>query len=281
LTSLEHDVATETRLLGPGKSALRRRVVEDLVPAGIAFVLVVALWESAIRIFQVEAFVLPAPSVIVRRFFETSAVIWPAGARTLVEAVVGLIGGSIVAVLASLAAVRWIPLRDGLMPIAITAGSIPIIALAPIANGMFSVTSPVPKMVVVGIVVFFPVMVNTTRGLIEVGADELELMDSYAASPRQVMREVRAPNALPYLFSAMKVVAVLSIVFAIVAEYFGGSQEVLGQYILTKANLFVFPDAWAGIMVASILGAGLYLIVALVERVAMPWHASFRLREAD
>lgn len=165
------------------------------------------------------------------------------------------------------------------MPFAIAANSIPIIALAPIANGMFSLRSLVPKMVVVAIVVFFPVMINTTRGLLSVDPDEIELMRSYAASPREVMWQVRVPNALPYFFSAMKVVSVLSIVFAIVAEYFGGSQEVLGQYILTKANLFVYPDAWAGILVASILGLALYAVTLIIERLVMPWHVS--LRRAD
>jgi NitT/TauT family transport system permease protein len=182
-------------------------------------------------------------------------------------------------VLAAFATVRWVLVREGLMPLAIAANSIPIIALAPIANGMFSLTSPVPKMVVVAVVVFFPVLVNTARGLIEVEADELELMHSYAAAPAEVMWQVRVPHSLPYFFSAMKVVSVLSIVFAIVAEYFGGSQAVLGQYILTKANLFVYPDAWAGILVASILGVALYTIVVGVERVVMPWSRSSRNSE--
>jgi len=248
----------------------------SLVPAAVAFVAVVVFWEGAIRLLEVEAFVLPAPSVIVERFLATSAEIWSAGLNTMIEALVGLVGGTVVAVVVSLVTVRWAPVREGLMPFAIAANSIPIIALAPIANGMFSLRSLVPKMVVVGIVVFFPVMINTTRGLLEVDPDEIELMRSYAATPREVMWQVRVPHALPYFFSAMKVVSVLSIVFAIVAEYFGGSQEVLGQYILTKANLFVFPDAWAGILVASILGVSLYLVVVVTERLVMPWHVSFR-----
>ena len=248
----------------------------DLLPAAVAFVLVVAIWEGAIRAFDVQAFVLPAPSVILGRFFATWDVVWGAGLNTLVEAVVGLAGGTLVAVILSFATVRWAPVREGLMPFAIAANSVPIIALAPIANGMFSLRSLVPKMVVVGIVVFFPVMINTTRGLLDVDADEIELMRSYAASPREVMWKVRVPHALPFFFSAMKVVSVLSIVFAIVAEYFGGSQDVLGQYVLTKASLFVYPDAWAGILVASILGVTLYVLTILLERAVMPWHVSLR-----
>lgn len=261
-------------------SALGHRV-RNSVPAMVAFVAVILLWEGAIRLFDIQAFVLPAPSVIVDRFVQNSTVIWGAGWNTLIEAIGGLVAGTILGVSVALATIRWVPIREGLMPFAIAANSIPIIALAPIANGMFSITSPVPKMVVVAVVVFFPVMINTTRGLLEVEADEIELMRSYAATPREVMWRVRVPHALPYFFSAMKVVAVLSIIAAIVAEYFGGSQNVLGQYVLTKASLFVFPDAWAGILVASIMGVVLYAIVLVTERLVMPWHVSFRASDAS
>ncbi len=162
------------------------------------------------------------------------------------------------------------------MPFAIAANSVPIIALAPIMNAWFSITSPVSKMAVVAVVVFFPVMINTTRGLIEVDAAEIELLRSYAAAPREMMRKVRIPHALPYFFSAMKVASALAIIAAIVAEYFGGPQDVLGQYIIAKANLFVYPDAWAAILVASIMGIALYSSVLLTERLVMPWHVSFR-----
>lgn len=271
ITAFEGDLPVGTRT----PSALRHRL-RNFAPAAVAFVTVIVVWEGAIRIFDVKAFVLPAPSVIVGRFFATADVIWGVGLNTLLEAVGGLVGGTTLAVSIAFSTVRWAPVREGLMPFAIAANSIPIIALAPIANGMFSITSLIPKMAVVGVVVFFPVMINTARGLLEVDRDELELMRSFAATPRAVMWRVRVPHALPYFFSAMKVVAVLSIVFAIVAEYFGGSQEVLGQYILTKASLSVYPDAWAGIMVASILGLALYALTLGTERLVMPWHVSFR-----
>lgn len=271
MTAFEGDIPAGTRT----PSALRHRF-RTAWPAALASLMVLALWEGGTRFFDVETFVLARPSLILERFIATMGIIWAAGLNTLVEAVVGLVAGTLLGVTVAFSTVRWAPVREGLMPFAIAANSVPIIALAPIANGMFSLTSPVPKMAVVGVVVFFPVMINTARGLLEVGDDELELMRSYAARPREVMRRVRIPHALPYFFSAMKVVTVLSIIAAIIAEYFGGSQEVLGQYILTKANLFVYADAWAGIVVASILGVALYGIVLLTERLVMPWHVSFR-----
>lgn len=275
-TAFEGDVPAGTRT----PSALRHRL-RTAGPAIAAFILVLGLWEGLTRLFNVETFVLARPSLIVERFFATFEVIWAAGMNTLLEAVVGLMVGTALGVGVAFATVRWVPVRDGLMPFAIAANSVPIIALAPIANGMFPITSPVPKMAVVTVVVFFPVMINTARGLLEVDDDELELMRSYAATPREIMWRVRVPHALPYFFSAMKVVTVLSIIAAIIAEYFGGSQEVLGQYILTKASLFVYADAWAGIVVASILGVSLYGIVLLSERFVMPWHVSFRASDAS
>jgi NitT/TauT family transport system permease protein len=256
---------------GPVAARLRRGA-----PAVGAFLAVVALWELLTRAFNVEAFVLPRPSVIVERFFSTSGVIWPNGLNTLIEAVGGLVAGVSFGVLVALATVRWAAVREGLMPFAVAANSVPIIALAPITNAWFSITSPVSKMAVVAVVCFFPVMINTARGLIEVDPAEVELMRSYAASPSEVMRRVRVPHALPYFFSALKVVSVLSIIAAIVAEYFGGPQDVLGQYIINRANLFLYPDAWAAILVASILGIALYTVVLIAERLVMPWHVSFR-----
>lgn len=268
---VEGDVPATTITQAPISHRIRRSG-----PALVAFVLVIAVWEGLTRAFQVETFVLPRPSLIIERFIATSEVIWSAGLNTFIEAAGGLVTGTLVGVVVALATVRWVPVREGLMPFAIAANSVPIIALAPIANGMFSLTSPVSKMVVAAVVVFFPVMINTARGLIEVDPDELELMKSYAATPREIMWRVRVPHSLPYFFSAMKVVAVLAIIAAIVAEYFGGSQDVLGQYILTKASLFVYADAWAGILVASLIGVALYTLVLVAERLMMPWHVSFR-----
>lgn len=275
LTAFEGDVPAGTRT--PAALAAR---VRRAGPALVAFVLVIVLWETLTTVFNVQAFVLPKPSVIVDRFFATSSVIWGAGWNTLLEALGGLAAGTVLGVLVALATVRWVAIREGLMPFAIAANSVPIIALAPITNAWFSITSPVSKIAVVAVVVFFPVMINSARGLIEVDQDELELMRSYAAKPREIMWRIRVPHALPYFFSAMKVVAVLSIIAAIIAEYFGGSQDVLGQYILTKASLFVYADAWAGILVASILGVMLYGIVLVAERLIMPWHVSFRAADA-
>ena len=118
---------------------------------------------------------------------------------------------------------------------------------------------------------FFPVMVNTLRGLTSVRPSSVELMRSYAAGELAIFRKVRAPTALPFVFSALKVATVLAMIGAIVGEYFGGSQQALGIQIKNSAALFDFTTAWAAIMVASILGIAFYAAVAALEGLVLKW----------
>jgi NitT/TauT family transport system permease protein len=164
---------------------------------------------------------------------------------------------------------RFHSVGTALMPIAIAANAVPIIAFAPIANIWFDPLSPRSKMAIAGVLCFFPVMVNTLRGLTSVRPQEIELMRSYAAGGLEIFRRVRFPAALPYIFTSLKVASVLAMIGAIVGEYFGGAFNALGVLINSDAQMFDFTTAWAGILVASLLGIALYLAVALAERVAL------------
>ncbi len=245
-------------------------------PAVLAFFAVILVWEGLTRLFSVESFILPKPSEIMTSFVETFSTIWRVGFNTLIEAISGFLLGTTLAVATSLAAARWVGFREGMLPMAIALNATPIAALAPIFNNWFGLTNPFSKTGVVAVVVYFPVMINTTRGLLEVDPAELELMRSVAATPVEVMRRVRIPNALPYFFASMKVATALSLIAAIIAEYFGGPQDVLGQYIVNRAQLFQFPDAWAAILVASLIGVTFYSLILVAERIFMPWHVSMR-----
>jgi len=115
-----------------------------------------------------------------------------------------------------------------------------------------------------------------TRGLVEVQPASLELMRSYAAGEVAVLRKVRIPNMLPFLFTALKVGATLSFIGALVGEYFGGTSEVLGRVVLTSMSSGRFDLAWAGILIGALAAIAAYLAVSSVERLAIPWHASVR-----
>jgi NitT/TauT family transport system permease protein len=195
---------------------------------------------------------------------------------TLKEALGGLAMGTAAGIAVALATTRWTASREALLPFAIAANSMPIIAFAPIMNNWFGIDNPFSKMAIVTIMIFFPIMINTVRGLISVNSRSLELMRSYAASESEILIKLRIPNALPSLFSGLKVAGALAMIGAIVGEYFGGPRIALGVFITQEAALFRFASAWAAILVACLLGIALYLIILLLERLAMPWHPSFR-----
>jgi NitT/TauT family transport system permease protein len=249
------------------------------LPTIVVFVLVIAVWEATVRLLDIREFLLPPPSAIATSLIEEWDALATAGRNTLIEAMggfgIGLVGGLVVA----LATARFALARGALMPFAIAANAVPIVAFAPIMNNWFGVTSPLSKMMIVAVLVFFPVMINVVRGLTSADAATLELMRSYAASDVEILRKVRIPAALPYFFTALKVSATLSLIGAIVGEYFGGANEVLGRLIVENAAFLRFSTAWAAIIIAAAIGIGFYLLILALERAMMPWHASLRRRE--
>ena len=195
---------------------------------------------------------------------------------TLKEALGGMTMGTVAGIAVALATTRWTASREALLPFAIAANSMPIIAFAPIMNNWFGIDNPFSKMAIVTIMIFFPIMINTVRGLTSVDNRSLELMRSYAASDSEILMKLRIPNALPSLFSGLKVAGALAMIGAIVGEYFGGPRIALGVFITQEAALFRFATAWAAILVACLLGIAIYLVILLAERLALPWHQTFR-----
>jgi NitT/TauT family transport system permease protein len=254
------------------------RRARDWAPAVAVFILGILAWEGLVRGLGVERFLLPPLSDIAETFWNDRETFVDAGIFTFKEALGGFLIGSGLAILCALVLARWRPLGDALMPYAIAANAVPIIAFAPITNNWFGILSPSSKMAIAAVICFFPVMVNTLRGLTSVRPESIELMHSYAAGQRDIFRRVRIPNSLPYMFAGLKVATVLAMIGAIVGDYFGGSQDALGILIRRSAGIFAFEEAWAAILVASVLGILFYAAVALIERLAMSWHPSIRGR---
>jgi len=262
----------------------RRRAVVDLLPAIVVFVGVLVAWELIVGALQLKAFILPQPTAIVTALRDN----WPAGGRfalstsamaTLIEALGGLAIGTTVGVVVALASARWVTARGVLLPLAVAAGAVPIIAFAPLFNNWFGVLNPLSKAMMAAVLVFFPVMANVTRGLVQVPPAALELMRSYAASDWTILRQVRIPNALPYFFTALKLGATLSLIGAVVGEYFGGASFVLGRIVVQSASALRYEITWAAILLMAATGIVLYMAISLAERVAMPWHGSTRGEE--
>ena len=129
-----------------------------------------------------------------------------------------------------------------------------------------------PRITIVALMTFFPVMINTIRGLTNVDPAALELMGSYATPDGQILRKLRIPNALPYWFTALRIAVTLSVIGAVVGEFFGGPLYSLGIYVTNQTGSFKYPYAWAAIVMACLLGIGSYLLAVGAERLVIPWQ---------
>ena len=196
-------------------------VVRHYLPSVVIFFVALLLWELLVRAANLQRFVLPRPTAIGAAFAERSDTLIPSARETLFEAIGGLAIGTSAGLAVAFLAARFTTMRDALLPWGVAASAVPIIAFAPIMNNWFGVISPLSKMMIVAVLVFFPVMINVTRGLSLVDPGALELMRSYAAGETTVLRQVRIPNALPYFFTAMKIATTLSLIGAIVASTSG------------------------------------------------------------
>jgi NitT/TauT family transport system permease protein len=258
---------------GLGRLVGRRAI--DWLPALLVLVGIIALWQGLIVWTHAQQFLLPKPTAIASAFWTDKHELWSAGWYTFQEALGGFVLGSGIAILFALVLARWRPLGTALLPYAVAANAIPIIAFAPITNQWFGGgLTKSSKIAIAAILCFFPVLVNTLRGLTSVRPQDLELMRSYAAGNVEIFRRVRIPTSLPFMFTGLKVATVLAMIGAVVGEYFGGALNAIGVLILSRSRVFQFNEAWAGVLVVCLFGLVLYIAVAALERFVLRWVPS-------
>jgi NitT/TauT family transport system permease protein len=243
------------------------RAIWPPVVFGIAFLV---LWEASVKVFDLKPYFLPAPSEIWAQFTENLDQIWEAALVSGGNALVGLVVGTALGISMSFVLARFHVLDDLISPLAVGLNAVPIFVLVAVFNNMFSITSEVPRRLMVTLVVYFIVLVNVARGLRDVSPTHLELMRSYAASDVAVLRKVRVPNAVPFLFTALKIAAPAAVITAFVSEYFGGSQNGLGSRITSNIAISNNAAAWAYVLGACLLGLAFYLAAVALEGVLTP-----------
>ncbi len=250
------------------------------LPAAVVFAVGLLSWQWLLPdVLGIESFLLPRFSDVVGAFWEERDALRTAGWITFKEALGGLVIGSAAAIGSALVLARWRPLGSALIPYLIAANAVPIIAFAPITNAWFGTLSPWSKIVIAAALCFFPVLVNTLRGLTSLHPASIELMRSYAAPERATFWKLRIPASLPFVFTALKVAAVLAMIGAVVGDFFGGSTEALGVQIQSSVALSRYELAWAAILVASFLGIVLYSSVVIAERIVVRWQPAARAAE--
>ena len=234
----------------------------------IAFIFI--LWEGFVVVFNIAEYLVPKPSIIFIKLYEKFPLLLPHLYVTTIESVLGFIFGSLLGIIIAIAFTYSSTLEQSLYPYTIALKSIPIVAIAPLLIVWFG-NGIAPKVIISAIITFFPVVVNMTKGLNNVEKDAFDIFDSLSATRLQVFLKLRLLNSLPYLFAALKMSATLSVTGAIVGEI-SGSNKGLGFFILISSHRLETVDMFVGIILSSLLGVFLFYIIAIIERIIIPWE---------
>jgi len=237
-------------------------------------VMLIVLWDLGIRVFKIPPYLVPNPLSVVKTLFSE----WPMLMREALPTLYATLGGFALSALIGVPIAMWIAysrvVESFVYPLLVFSQSIPKVAIAPLFVVWFGF-GVVPKVIAAFLLGFFPVVVSTVQGFKSVEPDVIDLARSMGAGPFKIFLKFRLPQAMPAIFSGLKVSVTLAVVGAVVGE-FVGSNSGLG-YVLQKANgTFDLPLMFAALFLLSMIGVLLFLVIEIVERWLMPWHASQR-----
>jgi len=258
---------------GNEKNRMRvSRVTKDVIPPVLVFIAVLGLWELIVRAAHVPNYLLPPPSAIFMEIVKTILPLLKDTAVTMLESVLGFVVGSGLAVGVSVIFTHSKLMERSFYPYAIALKTIPIIAIAPLLILWFGNGIPA-KIVMAALICFFPVIVNTTKGLQSVSPAALDLFGSLSASRWQMLWKLRFPMALPYIFSALKISATLAVIGAIVGEM-AGANVGLGYVVLVASYRLETPMLFGAIIAASVGGILFFGLISLIEKWSIRWEIS-------
>ncbi len=241
---------------------------DNIIPIGFIGVLLLT-WETTARLQIVPTYILPAPTKIIITLITNMPNMKEHILVTLMEALIGFAVSVIIAVFIAIM-MDGVPIvKKAVYPLIITSQTVPIITIAPLFAIWFGF-GYLPKIVIVGLVCFFPVTISMLEGLASVEEDLLNLIKSMGASKIQLYKTVKFPAAMPSLFSGLKISGTYSITGATIGEWVGGKKG-LGVYMLRVKSSFATDKVFASIILITLLSIGMLKIISYIERKTMPW----------
>jgi len=247
---------------------LRRKVVRRILPV-LVIVGFFLLWEVVVRLFQIQSFVLPAPSAILASMVEWHQVILLAAWQTFLTTIIGF-AIAVVFGLAIGTAIGSSPvLYDAIYPALIGFNSIPKVAVVPILVIWFGI-GMVPAIITAFLISFFPIMVNVATGIATVEPELRDVLRALGAKQHQVVLKVGLPRAMPYFFASLKIAISVAFVGSILAETVA-SDSGIGHLMLVASSRFEVPLAFAGLMMTAAMGIVLYLVAVAIEQRMTGW----------
>jgi NitT/TauT family transport system permease protein len=250
-----------------GLTTLLRKSVRLL--GGLAVTALV--WEGAVQLFGIPPSYLPPLTAVLTAMAATPRAYVDGFAHTLAETLIGFVAGGAFGVVAGTAFFRVRALKEMVLPIFVVSQTIPVIAFGALVVLWFGNTL-LAKAVIAFYLTFFPVTVNTLLGLETVDLKQIALMKSFGASNRQLLLRLQLPTALPQIFVALRLASSLSLVGAIVGEWFGDTTG-LGVLLLQAMFTENVVAMWGALIASALLGTSFYAVVAAAERRMVFWDA--------
>jgi NitT/TauT family transport system permease protein len=243
----------------------RRRLMPALGIIGLLL-----LWWAVVVIFQVKPFIAPSPWAVLQTLYLKREVLLANLIPTAGEALGGFLMGNLVAIAVATLFVHNRRLQEIFFPVVVMFNSIPVVAKAPIlvlimGNGVE------PKIAIAALVCFFPTLVNSVRGLEAVNPQAMELMRVLSASKREIFFKLRVFSALPFLFSALRIAASMSVIGAVVGEWIGATQGI-GAMIIQATYNFDSALLYAAIVMSAALSGTFFMAIVLLERAIIRWE---------
>jgi NitT/TauT family transport system permease protein len=255
--------------LKPRKRPLLRRKAFRRVLPWLVIVAIFLLWELVVRAFQIEQFVLPAPSDVFASGWEWRWPILDNSWQTLMTTVIGFGFAVVFGLVAGIAVGSSTLVYDGFYPALVGFNSIPKVAVIPILVIWFGIGT-VPAIITAFLISFFPILVNVAAGIATVEPELKDVLRALGAKRWQVIQKVGLPRAMPYFFASLKVAITFAFVGSIVAETVAANKGI-GNLMLVASSRFEVPLAFAGLLMTSVMGIGMYLVCSLIERRTTGW----------
>lgn len=237
--------------------------------AALVIILLLGGWEAYARLGSIDDFILPAPDQVASSLFHDRGLLADNLLVTAQEVVLGLALALAAGVLLALALHSFAPLRRAIYPLLVGTQAIPIVTIAPLLAAWFGY-GIFPKLVIVALVCFFPIVVTTLDGLAAVDPEQHKLLRTLGASRAQTLRWVEVPAALPAALSGAKIAVAVGGIAAVFAEY-AGSEKGLGHLLLQSIPQLETARAWATVVVLAALAISCFSLLALAERRLAPW----------